>query len=179
MSTKENLTLKPLQAKELLIGRWLSYLGDGRKRTKEVIDNLPVSTLDWLEPPAQNSIGTLLYHIAAIEADWLYVEILEQSYPDILATWFPFDVRDESGRLTPVKDWELSRYLELLDNIRGEFIKHLSVMNLDDFLRARSLEYYNVSPEWVCSHLLQHEAAHRGQILLIKEKLQNSSQHQS
>jgi uncharacterized damage-inducible protein DinB len=179
MSTKENLTLKPLQAKEPLIGRWLSYLEDGRKRTKEVIENLPATILDWQGPSFQNSIGTLLYHIALIEADWLYVEILEQPYPDFLATWFPFGVRDEGGRLTPVQGWELNRYLELLDNVRGEFIKHLSIMTLEEFLRARSLEYYDVTPEWVFSHLLQHEAAHRGQILLIKEHLQHSSSLQS
>jgi uncharacterized damage-inducible protein DinB len=179
MSTKENFTLQPLEAKEPLIGRWLSYLEDGRKRTKGVIENLPLSQLDWLGSPFQNSIGTLLYHIALIEADWLYAEILEQPYPAFLQTWLPFNHRDEGGRLTPVKDWELRRYLELLDNVRGEFIKHLSTMTLEDFLRARSLEHYDVSPEWVCSHLLQHEAAHRGQILLIREHLQPSSQHQS
>jgi uncharacterized damage-inducible protein DinB len=179
MSVKESLTLRPLEAKEPLVGRWLSYLGDGRKRTKEVIENLPISTLDWQGLPPQNSIGTLLYHIALIEADWLYVEILERPYPDMLKIWFPFDVRDNEGRLTPVKGWELSRYLELLDNVRGEFITHLSDMTLEEFSRLRSLEYYDVSPEWVCSHLLQHEAAHRGQILLIREHYQNSGQHQS
>jgi uncharacterized damage-inducible protein DinB len=179
VSTKENFTLQPLEAKEPLIGRWLSYLENGRKRTQEVVEKLPANALDWQRSHFQNSIGTLLYHIALIEADWLYVEILEQPYPDFLTAWFPFDVRDEGGRLTPVTGWELSRYLELLDNVRGEFIKHLSDMTLDDFLRARSLEYYDVSPEWVCGHLLQHEAAHRGQILLIKDHLQNSDQHQS
>jgi uncharacterized damage-inducible protein DinB len=171
VSTRDNLTLQPAEAKEQLIGRWLSYLEDERKRTKEVIENLSIPTLDWLEPSFQNSIGTLLYHIAIIEADWLYVEILEQPYPGFLSTWFPFAVRDEGGRLTPVQGWELGRYLELLDNVRREFVKHLSVMTLDEFLRVRSLEPYDVTPEWVCLHLLEHEAAHRGQIFLLRNQV--------
>lgn len=179
MSTKQNFTLQPLEAKEPLIGCWLSYLEDGRKRTKEVIENLPISKLDSLESPFQNNIRTLLYHVALIEADWLYAEILEQPYPEFLQTWLPFDHRDEGGRLTPVTGWELRRYLELLDNVRGEFTKHLSTMTLAEFLRARSLENYDVSPEWVCNHLLQHEATHRGQILLIKEHFQSSGSLQS
>jgi uncharacterized damage-inducible protein DinB len=121
----------------------------------------------------------LLYHITLIEADWLYAEILEQAYPEYLQTWFPFEHRDEGGCLTPVHGWELSRYLELLDNVRDEFIRHLSTMTLENFLRARSLEPYDVSPEWVCSHLLQHESAHRGEILVIKQHFQNADLLQS
>jgi len=43
---------------------------------------------------APNTIGTLLYHVAAIEADWLFDDVLGAeagvAWP---AELFPFDVR--------------------------------------------------------------------------------------
>lgn len=172
MKTKDNLTLQPLEAKEPLIGRWLSYLKDGRRRTKEVIAGLTREVLEYQQPPFQNSISTLLAHIAAIEMDWLCAEILEQEIPQEVLALLPPDVRDEDGKLMMVKGVSLGQHLERLNKTREFFVKYVSAMTLEDFLRTRSLEYYDVTPEWVCNHLLQHEAAHRGQIILIKEQAQ-------
>jgi hypothetical protein len=51
------------------IGRWLWALEDERKRTKARLEGLPSELIDWPPPFGENSIGTLLYHIALIEAD--------------------------------------------------------------------------------------------------------------
>jgi hypothetical protein len=64
--------------------------------------------LDEAFPQQTNAIGTLLYHIALIEADYLYVEILQQDYPDFWSQWFPIDHRDEAGVLSVVKGWTLA-----------------------------------------------------------------------
>jgi uncharacterized damage-inducible protein DinB len=172
MSTKENLTLKPLQAKDPLIGRWLSYLEDGRKRTKEVLQGVTTEMLEYQLSPFENSIGTLLAHIAAIEMDWLFAEILEQDIPRDVLLLLPPDVRDDEGRLLKVKGLSLEQHLDRLDKTRQVFITHLQTITLEDFLRPRSLERYDVSPEWVCNHLLQHEAGHRGHIALLRGRVQ-------
>lgn len=171
MKTKDNLTLQPVDAKEPLIGRWLSYLADGRIRTKEVLAGLTTEQLEYQQLPFANSISTLLAHIVAIEMDWLYAEILEQEIPQEVLALLPSDVRDEEGKLMTVKGVNLEQHLERLDKTREFCVTHLKDMTLEDFLRARSLEHYDVTPEWVCNHLLQHEAAHRGQIILLKEQL--------
>ena len=36
-----------------------------------------------------------------------------------------------------------------------------------DFRRIRALSDYDVTPEWVLHHLMQHEAGHRGEIGMI------------
>ncbi len=161
---KRLMDVKPMQAKEPVLGYWLAYLEDCRSRTKEVIENLKEEQLDEVFPQQSNTIGTLLYHIALIEADWLYAEILHQGYPDFLQEWFPLEHRNEKGELSIVKGWKLQQYVSLLDKVRHPFIQTLSEMTLEDFRRLRSLPDYDVSPEWVCLHLLQHEASHRGQI---------------
>jgi uncharacterized damage-inducible protein DinB len=170
--SKDNLTITPAPAKDSLVGRWLSYLDDGRERTKSVVEGLTTERLEYQQPPFQNSISTLLAHIAAIEMDWLYSEILEQEIPKEVLVLLPPDVRDETGRLIEVKGVSLEQHLERLEKTHQFFINHLSTMTLEDFLRVRSLEPYDVTPEWVCLHLLEHEAAHRGQILLLREHVQ-------
>jgi uncharacterized damage-inducible protein DinB len=48
--------------------------------------------------------------------------------------------------------------------VRGLVLEVYQQMTLEDFRRVRSLPNYDVTPEWVLHHLMQHEAEHRGQI---------------
>ena len=146
------------------IGRWLWALQDSRKRTMEELENVSPDTIDWQPPNGENSIGTILYHIADIEADWLYAEVLEQTFPPEVAALFPGETRDDQGRLTQVKGFSLEQHLSRLDIVRGLLLDTYQQMNLFEFRRVRSLPYYDVTPEWVLHHLMQHEAEHRSQI---------------
>jgi hypothetical protein len=49
-----------------------------------------------------------VYHVALIETDWLFAEILEQPVPDEFAAWLPVDDRDGAGMLTVVRDQPLT-----------------------------------------------------------------------
>ena len=110
-------------------------------------------------------IGTLLYHIAVIEADWLSVEVREEAdYPPELMALFPYDVRDAARRLTLVTGVDLAAHLARLDAVRAQFMATFAAMSLADFTRIRALPQYDVTPQWVVHHLLQHEAEHRGEI---------------
>ena len=147
------------------IGRWLWALHDGRNRTRETLEGLPAATLDWRPDYGGNSIGTLLYHVAAIEMDWLYTEILESdSYPPEMAEMFPHDVRDNNGLLVPVLGESIERHWERLDWVRALLLDAFQSMSLQEFRRPRRLAEYDVTPEWVLHHLIQHEAEHRGQM---------------
>ena len=118
-----------------------------------------------LPPRGGNGIGTLLYHIAAIEADWLSVEVREESdYPPAMVALFPHEVRDAAGRLTVVTGRDLAAHLARLDAVRTQLLATFSAMSLANFTRIRVLPEYDVTPQWVVHHLLQHEAEHRGEI---------------
>lgn len=166
---QDKLSLEPVSAKEPLIGHQLACLIEGRRRTKHAVNNLSPTALDWQDKEFPNSIGTLLYHIAAIEMDWLFTEILEEAFPANIINLFPHDVRDDEGMLTPVKGLGLADHLERLDITRAIFLEQLEAMTLQDFLRLRQLPDYDVSPAWVLMHLAHHEASHQGQILLLRQ----------
>jgi len=121
-----------------------------------------------------NSIGTLLYHLAAIEIDWLYADVLQKPWPPELEMQFPFDVRDEQGHLIAVRGLSLDAHLRRLDAVRSILLDAFRGMSLDEFRRAWRTQGYDVTPEWVIHHLMQHEAEHRGQIGEIRIRAEQS-----
>lgn len=164
------LHLDPLEGYPVPIGAWLAALEDSRRRTLRALEGLDERTLLRLPAPSANSIATLLYHIAAIEADWLYADVLEgQPFPPELERLLAYDVRDKQGQLTRVESESLDELLSRLQIIRVQLLNVFKGMSVEEFHRPRRVEDYTVTPEWVVHHLMQHEAEHRGQIGLMRD----------
>jgi hypothetical protein len=109
-----------------------------------------------------------VYHIAAIEADWVYTEILEQDYPGWMVELFPFDVREESGVSSPVPAMRVTEHVTRLATTQAHVLEDIVIVDDADFGRVRTAASGNVTPEGVLHHLRQHEAEHRGQIQAIR-----------
>ena len=166
---RQRLALEPSASTAPEVSRWLAALTDCRERTLRALEGLADDDLDREAPGSPNTIGTLLYHVAAIEADWLLAEILEGTKPfpeDV----FPFDVREDGGRLTPVTGITVSGHLERLASVRALLLSELGDMGPDEFHRVRELADYDVAPDWVLHHLMQHEAEHRAQMAEIRRR---------
>jgi len=163
-------SVEPLLHYEPTIGRWLWLLEDTRRETKEALAGLTPAALDWIPIGSEeNSIGTLLYHIALIELDWLYAEVLEnQPWPEELKELCAVVVRDPQGHLSPVQGVGLAEHLHRLDRSRAYLLAAFHHMSLEEFRRPRSLPQYRVTAEWVLHQLIQHEVEHRGQIQLLR-----------
>lgn len=147
------------------IGVWLWALEDARRRTNEEIAQLSEAMIDWQPPHGDSTIGSVLYHIALIEADWLYDEVLGlDAYPEPAASLLPYPHRTNQGLLTPVFGETIAHHTARLAKIRELLLETFNELSLADFRRARELERYIVTPEWVLHHLCQHEAEHRSQI---------------
>jgi len=170
---KDYLIVDTLSSQSPEIGRWLWALQDTRQRTLEELNQVTPTALDWLPPDHESSIGTILYHIALIEADWLYAEVREQSIPAEVMTLFPYPHRDDQGHLTQVEGFSLEHHLKRLETVRNLLLDVYQQMDLTDFRRARSLANYEVTPEWVLHHLMQHEAEHRSQIGALRQRAEN------
>ncbi|HEX7183201.1 MAG TPA: DinB family protein [Thermoanaerobaculia bacterium] len=169
MSPKTQYVVHSLEGFIPEIAHPLWVLEETRRRTKGALKNIDAATLDWAPPQGGNSIGTLLYHIAEIEMDWLYVEVLEQGRlsPEAQAL-LPFDAQDGQGNLTAILGVGIEEHLRRLDATRAIFLETFHKMTHEEFRRLRSFEQYDCTPEWVVYHLIQHESEHRGQIKQIR-----------
>lgn len=169
---RRQLILTLPRATDPTIAQWLSAMQDARARTLESLEEVDERALDW-QRDNENTVGTLLYHVAAIEADWLFAEVLTQPFPDDVVTLLSSSVRDVAGRLTSISEWSIADHLTLLAEIRARLIATFESMTFDDFVRPRALPEYDVTPVWVLHHLMQHEAEHRGQIQVLLAAYRN------
>jgi uncharacterized damage-inducible protein DinB len=165
---RDILVITPPDGPHPEIGRFLWMMDEVRWITKDVVDGISQAVIDWSASPETNTIGTLLYHIALVEIDWLYFDMLEQELPDDMVALFPYDSRDERRHLTVVNDVSLAEHLERLDKVRTRFHEIFGTLSLEDFRRIRHLEEYDTTPEWIAYHLIEHEAGHRGEMATIR-----------
>jgi uncharacterized damage-inducible protein DinB len=168
MAERERLILEPI-ADEPEVGRWLSALEDGRRDTLRELQDVTDDMVDERVTDELNTIGTLLYHVALIEADWLLDDIFDDR-----ASW-PFDLlplgdRDPKGVLTEVRGMPLSEHLDRLAAVRTLLLDRMRPMSAPEFHAARTRTDYDVSPAWVMHHIAQHEAEHRAHIAWLRDR---------
>ncbi|MGD6873267.1 DinB family protein [Sutcliffiella horikoshii] len=169
MTTKTILQITSLSGYELEIGRSLWCLEDVRHNLTEKLKGLSQRELDK-KMGSRQSIGSLLYHIGYVEAGWLYGEVMEKETWDLeIENFFPLDGWPD-GKLVHIEGDTLETHLHRLNKVRETLLSHFRSMNLEDWRRVRVLDEYEVTPEWVIYHLVEHEAHHRGQIFqLLRE----------
>lgn len=155
-----------------LVGRFVTMIRDTRRRLWRDLEDLDPRDVDPVPAGSPNSIGTLLYHIAAIELDWLYADLLEQDFPEEATEWFPVDVRDSGGVLTPVVD-PMDRHRARLDWVRSRLEHELLAVDDADLDRSHGSGDSVTGGAWILHHLMQHEAEHRGQIGEIRAMLRS------
>jgi hypothetical protein len=168
MTERELLVLEPI-ADHAEVGRWLSALEDGRRDTLRELEGVTDAMVDRRVTDELNTIGTLLYHVALIEADWLLDDIFDDraAWPSDL---LPFGDRDPKGTLTQVRGEPLAAHLGRLAAVRALLLERMRPMTVEAFHVPRTRERYDVSPAWVLHHLLQHEAEHRAHLAWLRDR---------
>jgi hypothetical protein len=164
---RELLSLEPI-ADDPEVGRWLAAMEDCRRDTLQALEGVDDASLDLRSEASENSLGTILYHVALVEADWLLADIFgEESATSAEPALLPFMPRDDAGELTHVPGETLEQHLERLAAVRDILLNRLRPMPAADFHGVRRRERFDVTPAWVVHHLLQHEAEHRSEIVRV------------
>lgn len=166
------LQISPLDGYHAEIGRWLWALEDVRRITRRAVDGLDVATLDWRGPDGgENSIGSLLYHVAGVEMGWLFYDVLGRQLPDDVQAELPFEAWTDHA-LTHVGGLPLDEHLGRLQRTRAVFLEQVRGMDLGDLRRvtAPEGEEYEVTLEWVVYHLVEHEAGHAYQMRSLRRR---------
>jgi hypothetical protein len=171
---RELLTLEPM-ARDPEVGRWLAAMEDCRRDTLRELAGVTDAMLDVVPSGSDNSVATLLYHVALVEADWLLADIfLLDDARSVEPALLPFVDRDREGHLTAVSGESLAEHVVRLAAIRAILLERLHTMPATDFHQPRRRDAYDVTPNWVVHHLLQHEAEHRSELVRIKRDLARS-----
>lgn len=164
--------VSPLPGCEPEIGRWLWALEEVRRRTLELVANLEQQLLDWEGPDGQeNAIGSLLCHVALVEASWLFMDLLQQEIPAAIRGHFPHD--DLQTGFARVLGIPLPEHLARLTLVRQALLEAISPMALSEWRRPREpvdRPGYEVTPEWAIFHLIEHEAGHAAQISSLRAR---------
>jgi hypothetical protein len=175
---REVLALSPI-GDDPEVGRWLAALEDGRSDTLRELAGVTPDMVDWYPSAPLNSIGSLLYHIGLVEASWVTEEILDDPEAIELVPLLPWPDREGPGEggqrhLSRIDGQSLDEHLARLATIRSFVLERLSPMTNADFHRVRSLDRYDVAPDWAVHHVIQHEAEHRSHIAWLRDTYPHS-----
>ena len=144
-----------------------SMLQEVREKLLNIVDDLPEEILDFT-PDERNfeTIGTLLLHIAAIEWSWVFEDIdgLEMDYEKFKHA---FALRSDVD-IPQLKGKKKQFYVELLKEVREEVYQRMKKMTDKDLEREIRSDSNKYNIEWILFHIIEHEATHIGQVLLLK-----------
>lgn len=172
MSTHSpRFSVEPVPHCHPAIGLWLAILADARARLHFALRSVQESDLDAPPTVGINTIGTILYHLALTDLNWVYDNLLQEPYPDDVADLFPYPLIDQHEQLSPVTGWSLPAYEQCLAMARAKVHEVFKPMRIDVFRaivrREEDDGTYEMTPEAVLRHLAQHESEHRGEIQLL------------
>jgi len=149
-------------------GRWLAALDRVRRGTNELLDEIEPGAIDADPGDGGDSLGTVIYHLALVEVDWVYSDILDRE-SDISREMFPHDDRESDGRLTPVTGESMAEQRARLDRARSMIIEVIAGLSSEEFLRVRPRSWGEASAAWIVFHLIDHEVEHRVRIARIRD----------
>jgi uncharacterized damage-inducible protein DinB len=162
------LVLDPV-ADDPEIGRWLAALDEARRDTMAVLKDLPDDAVDRDPGDGGDTVGTILYHVALIEADWVFSDVLDRE-SEIDHDLFPADDRMKDGHLSQIRDQSMAQHVDRLARTRAQVLAALGAMSAEDFHRAHARDDYDVSADWVVFHLIDHEVEHRVRLTALRDR---------
>lgn len=165
------------------IGLLIAQLDDQLRRVHEYLDGWQVQHLEWQAKPGRNTVGMLLTHIAIVELVWMHLacggsrETREARVRAVLG--FGLDVDgmpiDADGRHSAaLADVPVEQYLARLDGARMATRDIARSWTDADLTRTFDSHGHAFTREWVLYHLLEHFAAHFGQIAALAHAMRDN-----
>ncbi|HLO00388.1 MAG TPA: DinB family protein [Pyrinomonadaceae bacterium] len=153
------------------VGFYFSGMEEVREQLRKAVTGMSEEEISRPAIPDAHSIGALVLHIGEAEWYWMqYVlsgrqvtdEIRNSPYWDVLKDPISFAQRNFSADFC----------LEEIKKIRQQTAETLASFNdtqLDRvFSFTRGDETVDLTLRWILHHLIDHEAQHKGQILMLK-----------
>jgi uncharacterized damage-inducible protein DinB len=170
----KRMVLSPAEGVHPGIGFYLSGMDEVREQLREAVAGMSDEKIARRAIPQAHCIGALVLHIG--EAEWWWMQCVvygheltdedrRKPYWDVLLEPDAFARRGYSAQYC----------LDVIGDIRQETRRLLASFSEDDLERlhshTRGERTIEVSLRWVLHHLVDHEAQHKGQILMLKRLL--------
>lgn len=165
------------------IGLFAAQLDDQLKRLKATVEGLSVKQLEWQKRRGMNTIGMLLAHIAVAELWWINVAAKGLPWkPDgekaiLKVCGFEDDgipLKPNEKHTKYLKGYSLEKYLGVLAKVRRGAHKEMKTWYDRDLDKPFVLHKRQFTKAWILYHVLEHLAAHFGQILMIKHMMRDA-----
>ncbi len=160
MTEREQLVLASAPGVDPEIGRWIAAFEEVRRDTDAVLERIAAAVVDRDPGDGGDTVGTVLYHVALVEVDWVFTDVLDRA-DRIPRDLFPYDDRVEDGHLTPVLGESFSEHRDRMTTTRALVLDVFRSMDASAFHVARPRERFDVAADWVMFHLIDHEVEHR------------------
>jgi uncharacterized damage-inducible protein DinB len=156
------------------IGFYLAGMDEVREQLRAAVSGISNEDLGRLAVPETHSIGALVLHI--VEAEWWWMQCIvsgnKLTEEDARAAYW--DVLEEPERVA-ARGYSAQFCLAEADRIREQtraLLASFAEADLDRvFARERRGRVREQSLRWILHHLIDHEAQHKGQILMLKRLL--------
>jgi len=153
------------------IGFYLSGMNEVRDQTREAVAGMNIDQIGRRGIPGAHSIGALVLHIGEAEWWWMQCCVAGHKLTDEDRNGAYWDVlKDPEGFKNKAYSTEFC--LDEIDRIREQTRGTLARLADNDLERIFSFERRGETREhslrWILHHLIDHEAQHKGQILMLK-----------
>jgi uncharacterized damage-inducible protein DinB len=170
----QSRTLMPAEGFSSSIGFYLSGMEEVRGQLREAVTGLTDEKFSRPAFVGAHSIGALVMHIGEAEWWWMQCVVLghELTEKDRHAPFW--DVLKSPDAFSS-KGHTAEFCLQEIEKIRQQTRELLASFNDEDLERIISFERggqrYEHNLRWILHHLIDHEAQHKGQILMLKRLL--------
>jgi uncharacterized damage-inducible protein DinB len=162
---------------------------DQTRRLTESTRDLKPEELSWQPSPGMNTIGMLLAHIAIVELFWVHVGPAALTEPEFDSVGVLGIGADDDGLPLPesgappavLAGRDLAFFDDVLARARAHTRRHTLGLRDQDLGRMGSLTRpdgtsSSFTVRWVLYHILEHQAGHYGQILLLRHLYRDAFQ---
>lgn len=156
------------------IGYYLSGMEEVREQLGKAVKEVPDEAIGRRAFPGAHSIGALVLHIGEAEWWWMQHILSGRELTDQVRQAPYWDVLEDPDGFER-KGFTTEFCLQEIEKMRNQTREVLSSRTDDDLERItpfeRGGEKYEYSLRWMLHHLIDHEAQHKGQILMLKRLL--------
>ncbi len=169
-------TLEPVEGVPSQIGYYLAGMEEVRDQLREAVRDLSNNATHAKLRSDTHTIAQLILHCGEAEWWWIQCVVNGREIDEELKASVFWDVLENGHE--PSEEMSAEDCINEIDRISGltlETLKNFADSDLDRyFVRKRpDGRTTEKSLRWVLHHLIDHEAQHKGQILMLKRLLQN------